>query len=155
MNIFAAVFIFLFNNSLLFWINLNHFPVVLQIVFFSQYMGFVAFFTQYIAEKFLNPVKSSAVIGLIFGIFLQLNIHPQILQFNVFTVAFGATFVGMCSAKFLSGWAVFVAGCLYGLSALFTLQSISFIGGAMGTLACLCCLVVINILKIARWKKVI
>ena len=153
MNIFVALFIFLLSNFVLFWLKLNHFSEVLQMIFFMQYMGFVAFFTQYIAEKFLNPVKSSALIGLILGIFLQLNIPAQILQFNVFTVAFGATFVGMCSAKFLNGWAVFVAGCLYGLCTLFTLQNSSFIGGAMGTLACLCCLVVFNVLKIVQWKK--
>ncbi len=117
------------------------------------YMGLVAFFTQCLAQKYLNPVKSSALVGLVLGIFLQLDIQPQILQLSVFTVAFGATFVGMCSSKYLSSKGVFVAGVLYGLAAFYTLPYTSFLGGAMGTLACLCCLAVINILKIVQWKK--
>jgi hypothetical protein len=153
MNIFVFLLVFIFSNVILFSYNLCLLPIFIQILFFMQYMGFVAFFTQWIAYNFLNPVKSSALIGLVIGLFLQMDIQPQILQLNVFTVSFGATFVGMCSIKILNGWGVFIAGSLFGFIALFTLQNLSFIGGAMGALACLCCLVIINVLKIKQWKK--
>lgn len=153
MKILVFILVFVLSNLLILGNHLINTPILGQVLIGMLYMGLVAFFTQWIAHKYLNPVKSSALIGLILGVFLQLDIQAQILQLSVFTVAFGATFVGMCSSKYLSPRGVFVAGVLYGFAAIYTLPYTSFIGGAMGTLACLCCLVVINILKIIQWKR--
>lgn len=133
----------------------KEFNDLIQLLFFCLFMGSVALVTQILANRIQNPIKASALIGIILGLTIHLNIKPQMFNLSIFTVGFGATFIGMTNIRILKPIKVFITGFCYGLWAIIVLPYTNFLGGAMGTLACISCLFSINLFKIIQWKKVI
>ena len=92
-------------------------------------------------KKGFGPVKSSAISSFIIAV------PFQILPISGFTALiplafFGASFIGMTNQKTLGWFSIISASILYGLAFHFIHPYFNGYGGALGTTACLSCLLV-------------
>lgn len=90
-----------------------------------------------------HPIKSSSILSLIVATpfeFWGIQEYDSIPL-----IFFGATFVGMNSEKILNINEIAISSLLFAFLHYFLSEQFNFVGGTLGTTACLACLTVISI----------
>jgi len=98
-----------------------------------------------------HPLKSSAILSLIIATpfeILNLDTYAYIP-----IIVFGASFVGMSSNKVFNKTQVIIASLLFGGLHFLCASNFNFIGGTLGTTACLSCLSIIVLVNYSKEAK--
>ncbi len=107
----------------------------------------------FVVNNYFNqgPVKSSAILSLIVGLFFFTFPHlgSDYLAIKVPLIFFGASFVGMSSSQTFQHWReTVIAGAIFGFIFINTSQFFTGFGGGLGTTALLSVLMTISLIKI-------
>lgn len=113
-------------------------------------VGFLAAICTFFVNVRLQqgPVRASAVLSLVVALFFRFFPHlaPAYLAQHIPVVFIGASFIGMVSAKVVSGYTlVGVSGLIFSVIYLNTSRFFTGYGGSLGTAACISLLVAISI----------
>jgi hypothetical protein len=95
-----------------------------------------------------HPLKSSAILSLIIATPFEIwNLNNYL---DIPLIFFGASFVGMSSKDIFNKLQVTIAALLFGCLHFLLSTNFNFIGGTLGTTACLSCL---SIVVLSRYSK--
>jgi len=94
------------------------------------------------------PLKSSAILSLVIATPFEICNFNNYLDIPL--IFFGASFVGMSSNNIFNKLQITIAALLFGFLHFLLSSNFNFIGGTLGTTACLSCL---SIIVLSRYSK--